>query len=57
MPESTAEASAAVGDVQVSLRATVEKAGVRCILECDGRTAILVFRENDIDVDVESGGR
>jgi hypothetical protein len=48
-----AEAKAVVGGIDVELRVTVEGADVRCALNCDGRKAIVIFRPDGIDFDVE----
>jgi hypothetical protein len=48
-----AEASAVIGDIDVSLRVTVKESDVRCALNCDGRRAVVTFGPNGIDFDVE----
>ena len=49
-----AEASAVVGDIDVALRVIVEGGGdVRCALNCNGRKAVVTFRADGIDFDVE----
>jgi hypothetical protein len=48
-----AEASAALGDIEVALRVTVAAADVRCALNCDGRKAVVTFRADGIDFDAE----
>ena len=48
-----AEASAIIGDVDVTLRVTVHGNDIRCALDCDGRKAVVTFGAEGIDFDVE----
>jgi hypothetical protein len=48
-----AEASAALGDIDVALRVTVQAGDIRCALDCDGRKAVVTFGPKGIDFDVE----